>query len=117
VVLDTETWEASIAFQLETSSLVQSYARNDHLELAIPYDYYGRQHRYYPDFLVRLTNGLHLLLEVKGQEDEQDRQKAEAAKRWVDAVNAWGQMGRWAFDTCRRKEDVPGLLAKHGALP
>jgi hypothetical protein len=43
------------------------------------------------------------------------RQKSEAARRWCDAINAWGQMGRWQFETCRRKEDVPGLLAKHAA--
>jgi type III restriction enzyme len=116
VVLDTPTWEASVGFQLETSPLVQSYVRNDHLELAIPYDYRGQQHRYYPDFLVRLVNGTHLLLEVKGYEDDQDRAKAEAAKRWRDAVNAWSQMGRWAFDTCRRKEQVPALLQRYAAL-
>src|SRR5207248_9083760 len=115
VVLDTETWEASIAFQLETSDLVQSYARNDHLELAIPYDCFGQQHRYYPDFMVRLSTGMHLSLEVKGEEREQDRQKSEAARRWRDAVNAWGQMGHWGFDISRRKEDVPGLLAKYAA--
>ena len=58
------------------------------------------------------TDGTHLLLEVKGLEDEQDRQKAAAARRWCDAVNAWGQMDRWAFETCRRREDVPAVLAR-----
>lgn len=116
VVLDTTTWEASVAFQLETSPLVQTYARNDHLELAIPYDFLGHQHRYYPDFVVRLTNGVRLLLEVKGQEDEQDRQKHTAARRWAKAVTAWGEMGVWHFDVCMRREDVPATLARYAAL-
>ena len=24
-----------------------------------------------------------------------------AAKRWVSAVNNWGQMGKWGFHVCR----------------
>ena len=116
VVLDTTTWEASVAFQLEISPHVQTYARNDHLELAIPYDYLGHQHRYYPDFIVRLKNGAHLLLEVKGLEDEQDRQKHQAARRWAQAVRDWGEMGAWYFDVCKRREDVPDILARYAAL-
>lgn len=116
VVLDTTTWEASVAFQLEASPLVQTYARNDHLELAIPYDFLGHQHRYYPDFVVRLANGAHLLLEVKGYEVEQDRQKHTAARRWAGAVTAWGEMGAWYFDVCMSREDVPSILAHYAAL-
>jgi hypothetical protein len=116
VVLDTTTWEASVTFQLATSPLVQTYARNDHLELAIPYDFLGHHHRYYPDFIVRLTNGVSLLLEVKGQEDEQDRQKYTAARRWAEAVTAWGEMGVWHFGVCKSREDVPAILARFAAL-
>src|SRR5262245_37114336 len=69
VVLDTDTWEASAAFRLEQSPAVKFYARNDHLGLVIPYEYQGVDHGYEPDFLVRLANGLTLLLEIKGYED------------------------------------------------
>ncbi len=41
-------------------------------------------------FVVRLANGLMLILEIKGIEDEQDRAKHQAAQRWVAAVNHWG---------------------------
>jgi type III restriction enzyme len=112
VVLDTATWEASVAFQLETSLLVQAYARNDHLDLAVPYEYGGSQHHFLPDFIVKLTDGTHLLLEVKGYEDEQDRQKYEAAKRWCEAINNWDQMGRWEFRECPRRTDVGRILAE-----
>ncbi len=90
VVLDTATWEKSASFHLEASKAVKFYARNDHLELAIPYEYYGVSHVYLPDFVVRLANDTTLLLEIKGYEDDQDRAKHQAANRWVAAVNHWG---------------------------
>jgi type III restriction enzyme len=101
VVLDTETWERSASFWLEQSGAVAWYARNDHLECVIPYEYLGVSHGYVPDFLVRLAGGTTLLLEIKGYEEDQDRAKHEAARRWVSAVNHWGQLGTWGFHVCR----------------
>jgi len=37
-------WEASAAFRLESSDVVQFYVRNDHLGLTIPYEYMGIDH-------------------------------------------------------------------------
>ncbi len=108
VVADTMTWEGAAAFQLEQSPTVACYARNDHLGLVIPYEFMGVDHSYEPDFLVRLVNGLTLILEVKGFEDEQARAKHEAAKRWVMAVNNWGQLGKWGFHVSRN----PLMLGK-----
>jgi len=102
VVADTATWEQSAAFRLEQAKKwVFCYARNDHLECVIPYEYLGVSHGYTPDYLVRLVNDVTLLLEIKGYEDEQDRAKHQAAQRWVAAVNHWGQLGQWAFHVCR----------------
>lgn len=102
VVADTGSWEQAAVFQLEAATeVVACYARNDHLELTIPYEYLGVPHSYVPDFLVRLTNGVNLLLEIKGRETDQDRAKHQAAKRWVAAVNHWGEMGRWGHLVCR----------------
>ena len=101
VTLDTNTWEAAAAFRLEESALVESYARNDHLELNIPYEFEGVSHYYEPDFLVKLAGGKTVIVEIKGYETNQDRAKHEAARRWVDAVNNWGQMGEWTFHVCR----------------
>ena len=53
-----------------------------------------------------MTNGLTLLLEIKGEEREQDRAKHQAAQRWVSAVNHWGQLGQWAFHACRNPQTV-----------
>ena len=41
------------------------------------------------------------LLEIKGYESDNDKMKHGAAKRWVSAVNNWGQMGKWEFHVCR----------------
>ncbi len=89
VVADTDSWEQAAAFRLEQAcDLVAFYTCNDHLELSIPYEYLGGVHAYFPDFVVRLTNGVTLLLEIKGEEREQDRAKHQAARRWVSAVNS-----------------------------
>ncbi len=101
VVLDTHTWERSVAFQLEASEVVRYYARNDHLGLEIPYEFYGVAHKFLPDFVVRFSNGVNLLLEVKGLHGEMEDAKFQAAKRWVAAVNNWGRMGRWDFHVCK----------------
>ena len=111
VVLDTKTWESSVAFRLEQSELVESYVRNDHLEFTIDYEFNGSQHSYMPDILVKLKNGITLVLEVKGFEDEQARAKHEAAKRWCAAVSAWGEMGEWRFDVCKAPRKFKGILA------
>lgn len=112
VAADTGTWEQAAVFRLEESPVVASYARNDHLELSIPYEYLGTPHAYFPDFLVRLTNGLSVLLEIKGEEDERDRAKHQAARRWVSAVNHWGRQGRWALVVCRDPQQLGGLLSR-----
>ena len=101
VVLDTKTWESAAAFRLEQSPLVSRYVKNDHLGLNIPYQYEEVSHYYEPDFLVRLTNGLTVILEIKGYQTDQDTAKHQAAQRWVSAVNNWGQLGKWKLHVCR----------------
>jgi type III restriction enzyme len=108
VVVDNLVWESSAGFRLESSEAVQFYARNDHMGLTIPYEYMGIDHAYEPDFLVRLNNGVTVVLEIKGFEDDQTKAKHTAANRWVEAVNNWGQLRKWAFHVCRN----PQLLDK-----
>jgi type III restriction enzyme len=101
-VCDTKSWEQAVVFALEAAKEhVATYVKNDHLEFNIPYEFLGIAHAYYPDFIVRLSNGTHLVLEVKGQQTAQDNAKHQAAARWVSAVNRWGQLGRWDFAVCR----------------
>ena len=62
---------------------------------------------------VCLTNGISVLVEIKGEVDEQDRAKHQAARRWVSAVNHWGREGRWDFLVCRDPQSLGNAL---GAL-
>jgi type III restriction enzyme len=114
VVLDAPRWEHSVAYQLEKIPEVISYARNDHLDLTIPYEWQGVRHEYRPDYIVRWRcedgGEIKIILEVKGFETEQDRQKEAAARRWVKAVNHHGEFGRWAFAVCREPMRLRELL-------
>ncbi|MER3417521.1 MAG: hypothetical protein C4297_15160 [Gemmataceae bacterium] len=114
VVLDAPVWEHSVAYQLERIPEVIAYARNDHLDFTIPYEWQGVRHEYRPDYLVRLRakggGEIKVILEVKGFETEQDRQKEAAARRWVRAVNHHGEFGRWEFRVCRRPEEAKGII-------
>lgn len=114
VVLDTQQWERSVSFRLESSEVVQFYVRNDHMDFSIPYEFMGVSHAFFPDFIVRLTNGLNLILEVKGLINEQEKAKFEAAKRWCIAVTNWGKAGRWAFHPSKNPESVK-MEMKHWA--
>lgn len=106
VVLDAPTWEHCVAYQLdEKIPEVIAYARNDHLDFTIPYEWEGVRNEYRPDYLIRWRCGneqeVRVILEVKGFETERDRQKEAAARRWVRAVNHHGEFGRWAFVLCK----------------
>ena len=107
VVADTLQWEQSAAFRLEMAAkhgVVLCYAKNDHLDLMIPYEYLGVEHNYLPDYLVRLVNGVTLLLEVKGYEDNQSKAKHDSARRWISAVNNWGKLGIWDLHVCHNPQ-------------
>jgi len=93
---------------------VSCYARNDRAFLLIPYEYEGVQHHFEPDYLVRLMNGMTLILEMKGEENEQDRAKYQAARRWIIALNNWGRLGRWDFALCRDPHLLPGIIVGIG---
>jgi type III restriction enzyme len=118
VVADTDRWEQSAAFYLETSPLVRCYVKNDHLGFAIPYPWQGERHEYLPDFLVRLQDNATdigtLILEVKGGRDDRVAAKAAGARRWVAAVNndpSDRACGKWTYRLVRDPADVPVALA------
>ena len=114
VVLDS-SWEQTAAFYLEQQrDHVVCYVRNDRPFLLVPYEYEGVQHQFEPDYLVKLKNGKNLVLEMKGEESDQDRAKHQAAKRWVTAVNNWGRLGLWDFAECRDPHTLPRLIASLG---
>jgi hypothetical protein len=74
--------------------------------------YQGTPHSYYPDYLVRLANCTTLVLEVKGQDDQQNRTKREFLDEWVRAVNAHGGFGKWVWAVSKNPADLSGILHK-----
>lgn len=55
------------------------------------------------DFLIRLANGKALVLEIKGQDSDQNRAKRLALDVWVKAVNQKGGFGTWAWDVVKEE--------------
>jgi type III restriction enzyme len=104
------TWEASDAFHLDNSDDVAAWVKNDHIGFEIAYLYQGVVRKYRPDFLVRLTNGEMLILETKGEEDEQDRIKHRYLEDWVQAVNTHGGFGRWRWAVVKRPGEIRDAL-------
>jgi type III restriction enzyme len=106
-------WEASEAFELDRNSNVAAWVKNDHLGFEILYVFKGVVLKYRPDYLVRLTSGKMLVLEVKGLDSQQDRTKREFLSEWVKAVNAHGGFGEWSCDVSRNPKDLLNILQTH----
>jgi type III restriction enzyme len=113
VVMDTEKWEQTAAFYLDTDEHVVAFVKNFNLGFAIPYSHNGEAKEYIPDFLARLQmNGREvgtLILETKGY-DPLAEAKVAGAHRWVAAVNADGSRGRWAYRLIKSPTDTPEAI-------
>jgi type III restriction enzyme len=91
-------WE-KVGFEFERNRIqgIVSWVKNDHLGFEIYYLWQGQTKTYFPDFIIKFNDNRYLILEVKGQAKEQDKAKWQAAKEWVNAVNADGKFGKWEF--------------------
>jgi type III restriction enzyme len=118
VVADTKKWEQSAAYVLDTHRLVECFVKNAGLGFAIPYIHNGEPHDYMPDFIVRLKTDppAHLILETKGF-DPLREVKAQAAARWVNAVNADGTYGLWRYAVARAVDQVAPKIEEAAAAP
>ncbi|MBQ3695292.1 MAG: DEAD/DEAH box helicase family protein [Synergistaceae bacterium] len=105
--------ESSTMYALEHNANVKSYAKNDHLGFYVNYVYKGQVKRYVPDFFVRLKNNITLILETKGIESEQDKEKKRALSDWIKAVNNTNRFGEWACDMSKSPADIDGIIAKY----
>lgn len=110
VVMDTDRWEQTAAFYLDTDRHVVAFVKNFNLGFALPYIYNGEAREYIPDFLARLKKDGRevgtLILETKGYDPLADLKEA-GARRWVAAVNAEGSHGRWAYRMVKSPTDTP----------
>jgi len=112
-MLADSAWEQHAANLLEMDARVVAYAKNDHLGFQIVYLWNGVRRRYLPDFLVRFSNGRTLVLEIKGEDSEQNRAKRAALEIWVQAVNAKGGFGLWCCDVAFSPAQVMDILLRH----
>jgi type III restriction enzyme len=110
------SWEQFTANLFEGSDLVRAYAKNDHLGFQVYYLWNGARRRFVPDFLVRLADGRTLVLEIKGEDSEQNRAKRAALDVWVKAVNAKGGFGKWCWDVAFMPAQIQDILQRHAAL-
>jgi type III restriction enzyme len=116
VVADTKQWEQAAAYLIDTHPAVEAFVKNTGLGFAIPYFHNGQPHDYEPDFIIRFRrqSRRHLILETKGHDDLAEV-KTQAAKRWVDAVNADGRYGSWEYVMVRNVGDVVRAIDAAGA--
>lgn len=89
-VIGDSHFELQFASFLEDCSDVVSYAKN-YLAVHFKLDYVnadGDISNYYPDFLVKLTDGRIVVVETKGQEDLDVPQKLQRLRQWIEDINA-----------------------------
>ncbi|OGL47884.1 MAG: type III restriction endonuclease subunit R [Candidatus Schekmanbacteria bacterium RBG_13_48_7] len=103
-------WEASEAFELDRNKNVEAWVKNDHLGFEIFYVFEGVVKKYRPDFIIKLKNGTHLVLETKGQDTQQDKTKREFLKEWIEVVNCDCRFGTWSWAVSKNPKDVPEIL-------
>ena len=96
------SWEMEFCRVVEAEPRAEAYVKNAGLGLEVPYRFGGESHRYLPDFIARVRDGagepVHLVVEIKGQPDEQSKAKSETMRgQWIPGVNNLGEFGRWEF--------------------
>jgi type III restriction enzyme len=112
-VVGDSAWEGYAANLFESSTHVVAYAKNDHLNFQIYYLWNGARRRFLPDFLIRLSNGKTLVLEIKGVDDPQNKAKRAALSAWVAGVNQKGGFGVWCCDVAFEPTQVHYILNRH----
>jgi type III restriction enzyme len=109
------SWEGYAANLFEKSTQVVSYAKNDHLGFNVYYMWNGSRRRFVPDFIVRLANGKTLVLEIKGEDSEQNRAKRAALDAWVKGVTFKGGFGTWCWDVAFQPAQIQDIIQRHSA--
>jgi type III restriction enzyme len=89
-IIGDSHFELEFANFLEQCSDVVSYAKN-YLAVHFKLDFVnadGDISNYYPDFLVKLSNGKVVVVETKGREDLDVAPKMARLKQWCEDINA-----------------------------
>lgn len=111
------TWEANNANILDKHEAVRAFVKNDHLGFSIKYNFRGVVKNYYPDYIIHLKNGDYLILEVKGQDNDETRAKREFLNLWVKAVNQTSKFGVWHWAVVFNSSEIHDILNKYKEFP
>lgn len=106
-------WEKAVVDICEKRKFVAAWAKNDHLDFTVRYLWKGSTRNFVPDYLIRFTNGKTLVLEVKGQDSEQNKAKRSAMQTWVKTINEQGGFGQWCFDVVFDPAKIMDVISSH----
>ena len=104
--------ELKFAKMLDEADDVAAWLWNDQsgVGFRIQYSFEGRMPYYYPDFLVRLTDGRLFIVESKGSIRERDQAKRSRAERYADILrDSTGEDWRYLFlvnDAAIGRQDI-----------
>lgn len=112
-VVGDSAWEQYAANIFENHQGVEAYAKNDHLGFQIHYLWSGSRRRFIPDFIVKLSNGKTLVLEIKGEDSPQNKAKRDALAEWAAAIGTVGGFGNWCWDVAYQPGEVRDILDRH----
>ena len=79
-------------------------------EMAIPYrsPIDGKRHRYFPDFIIKTTNGEVVMIEVKpAHQSKPPEKKSRITKKYLNEVKTWGvNQAKWkaASEYCKDRK-------------
>lgn len=111
-VLDS-IFEKDTAEELDKNPNVKAWVKNDHLGFKIEYIYKGEKHTYLPDFIIILTNGTILIIEVKGDEKNKDKTKKAFLNEWIETINNYGGFGKWNHVMLKDIYDLKVILREY----
>ncbi|MDP9364530.1 MAG: hypothetical protein M3Q10_09965 [Chloroflexota bacterium] len=104
--------ELRLAELLDEADDVAAWLWNDQagVQFRLQYAFEGKTPYYYPDFLVRLSDGAMVIVESKGAIRERDRAKRDRAERYVDLLSrATGDAWSYLFlinDSAVGRQDI-----------
>jgi len=103
-------WEKRTIEELESNPNVISWVKNDRKLFEIEYNWFGKPQNYWPDFLIRLRSGKMLILEIKGIDEPEGKEKRARLDDWVTAVNEDGNYGSWTWSIAFIPEQVVQII-------
>lgn len=98
-VIGDEAFELNFVGWLDQCSDVVSHAKN-YLAVGFKLDYVnadGDTFNYFPDFIVKLTDGRIVIVETKGREDLNVLPKMQRLKQWCEDINRIQSDARYDF--------------------